>query len=132
MQLKAILSILFADIATAASAASIDDAQFFCTPKLKLFVKVVGRAAYTQNATTIDGLITLAPNVSGGNYTGYYTGDILPFGAAIERVLPTENGTYTEYQNTVLFKVNEKDNALVNIRGTNVYSLGALHGFGVA
>lgn len=68
------------------------DAGIFNPPKASPFLQLDLRVTLPANVSTPDGMTALAPNVEGGKATGAFEADILPVGAAYERVTLNEAG----------------------------------------
>lgn len=68
------------------------DAGVFNPPKTSSFLQLDLRVTLPANVSTPDGMTALAPNVEGGKATGAFEADILPVGAAYERVALNEAG----------------------------------------
>jgi hypothetical protein len=64
----------------------------FNPPKTSSFLQLDLRVTLPANVSTPDGMTALAPNVEGGKATGAFEADILPVGAAYERVALNEAG----------------------------------------
>ncbi|KAL4962453.1 uncharacterized protein BDV14DRAFT_106344 [Aspergillus stella-maris] len=105
----------------------------FKHPLTKPVFQVQLLAALPYN-TTIPGGGTIAavPN-RGGSVSGIFEGEIIGnLTAAIETVLPAEEGEYSRWENQLVFTNEADERILVSISGTITYANEALHGFGFA
>ncbi|KAL4794853.1 hypothetical protein BDV19DRAFT_389754 [Aspergillus venezuelensis] len=82
--------------------------------------------------TTVPGGGTIAAVPSrGGSVSGLFDGEIIGnLKAAIETILPAEEGEYSRWENQLIFTNEADERILVSISGTITYANEALHGFG--
>ncbi|KAJ4328904.1 hypothetical protein N0V84_000692 [Fusarium piperis] len=107
------------------------DAGIFNPPKSSSFLQLDLRVTLPSNVSTPDGMTALAPNVEGGKVTGAFEADILPVGAAYERVALNEAGENSFYQNRYIFQTADNETLSLDVDAILHYENNALHGFGL-
>ncbi|KAI8676240.1 hypothetical protein LRP88_10740 [Fusarium phalaenopsidis] len=107
------------------------DNGVFNPPKTSSFLQLDLRVTLPANVSTPDGMTALAPNVEGGKATGAFEADILPVGAAYERVALNEAGENSFYQNRYIFQTAENETLSLEVDAILHYENNALHGFGL-
>ncbi|KAM0427904.1 hypothetical protein ACHAPT_007363 [Fusarium lateritium] len=100
------------------------------TPKVSSFLQLDLRVFLPANVSTPDGMTALAPNVEGGKVTGAFEADILPVGAAYERVALNEAGENSFYKNLYIFQTADNQTLSLDVDAILHYENDALHGFG--
>ncbi|KAL4939684.1 hypothetical protein BDV06DRAFT_224798 [Aspergillus oleicola] len=104
----------------------------FKHPLAKPVFQVQLLAGLPYNTTVPGGTIAAVPN-RGGSVSGIFDGEIIGnLTAAIETILPAEEGEYSRWENQLIFTNDEDERILVSISGTITYANEALHGFGFA
>ncbi|KAJ3468169.1 hypothetical protein FSOLCH5_006648 [Fusarium solani] len=103
----------------------------FNPPKTSSFLQLDLRVTLPANVSTPDGMTALAPNVEGGKATGAFEADILPVGAAYERVALNEAGENSFYQNRYIFQTADNETLSLEVDAILHYENNALHGFGL-
>ncbi|KAL4805662.1 hypothetical protein BDV18DRAFT_160567 [Aspergillus unguis] len=94
-------------------------------------VELLGKLPYNVSLPG-GGNTALIPN-RGGTVSGIFNGEIIgDLTSAVETVLPSEEGEYSRWDNTLLFANAEDDRILASITGTITYANEALHAFGYA
>ncbi|KAF4983139.1 hypothetical protein FDECE_17366, partial [Fusarium decemcellulare] len=102
----------------------------FNPPKAVPFLTLDLKIGIPANVSTPDGPTGLAPNREGGKVKGAFEADILPLGAAYERVVENEVGENSFYQNMYIFQTAENETLSLDVDGILHYDNNALHGFG--
>ncbi|UPK90505.1 hypothetical protein LCI18_001440 [Fusarium solani-melongenae] len=107
------------------------DAGVFNPPKTSSFLQLDLRVTLPANVSTPDGMTALAPNIEGGKATGAFEADILPVGAAYERVALNQAGENSFYQNRYIFQTADNETLSLEVDAILHYENNALHGFGL-
>ncbi|KAM0545597.1 hypothetical protein ACHAPJ_011297 [Fusarium lateritium] len=88
-------------------------------PEVTSFLQLDLAISIPSNVSTPDGVTALAPNAKGGKTSGAFEAEILPVGAAYERVAENQAG-----ENSASFATNLEVDVILK------YENNALHGFG--
>ncbi|KAF5025149.1 hypothetical protein F66182_2789 [Fusarium sp. NRRL 66182] len=108
-----------------------DAIGIYKNPKINPFLQLDLSVDFPANVSTPDGPTALVPNREGGKVSGAFEADILPVGAAYERVVVNEAGENSFYNNRYIFRTADNETLSFEVDVILNYANNALHGFGV-
>ncbi|KAF4945092.1 hypothetical protein FSARC_14514 [Fusarium sarcochroum] len=99
-------------------------------PEVTSFLQLDLAISIPSNVSTPDGVTALAPNAQGGKTSGAFEAEILPVGAAYERVVVNQAGENSFYNNRYIFQTANNETISLEVDVILKYENNALHGFG--